>query len=84
MELGQLMDCCPMVYLGEGKAMHTAGEKDFLCHDVISFKSCFSVSSSNYCANGLLCCSFNKTHTLNLKGSPITGSECLLPAGVAL
>lgn len=29
MELGQLMDCCPMVYLGEGhKAMHTAGEKD--------------------------------------------------------
>lgn len=52
--------------------------KTVLCHDVISFKSCLNFSSSNCCANGLLCCSFNKTHTLNLKRSPITGSECLL------
>lgn len=44
MELGQLMDCCPMVYLGEGKAMHTAGEKDFFCAMMSSPLSLASVS----------------------------------------
>lgn len=43
MELGQLMDCCPMVYLGEGKAMHTAGEKEF-CAMMSSPLSLASVS----------------------------------------